>query len=271
MSIMKKSAVAVILAALILCLAPVIVSEYAKHQPITIKTELTDGEVVPHVKLSNGELWFKTDNDVAEQLTAEDRRAAINDAFYFRVMGKYLPLTRFSSADSEDEIASLMNLHPELWKIPNGVNLKRQYTPPRLYGWDDRDTVLTAQTDIFAFTTSGNTLPLVRIYVGAGDYVDMSDGAFHEYSTGFAPNNVARNIYGHRDSRIGDIDMSLKRRYDYYYNVPSMGAIFTIENAGYIVSATGITQREFIELLISICEAPRENTQDVVEYILEHG
>ena len=61
---MKKSAIAVILAALILCLTPVIISEYAKHQPITIKTSLADGEVVPHVKLSDGELWFKTLNDV---------------------------------------------------------------------------------------------------------------------------------------------------------------------------------------------------------------
>ena len=90
---------AVILAALILCLASVIASEYAKHQPITIKTELTEGEVIPHVKLSNGELWFKTEDEGAEQLTEEDRRAAINDAFYFRVMGKFLPLTRFSNAD----------------------------------------------------------------------------------------------------------------------------------------------------------------------------
>ena len=38
-----------------------------------------------------------------------------------------------------------------------------------------------------------------------------------------------------------------------------------------MVDSRGITQHEFIELLISICEAPRENTQDVVEYILEHG
>ena len=64
--------------------------------------------------------------------------------------------------------------------------------------------------------------------------------------------------------------MSLMVQYD-YYGTRRFRALFTIENTGYIVSAKGITQREFIELLISICEAPRENTQDVVEYILERG
>ena len=67
------------------------------------------------------------------------------------------------------------------------------------------------------------------------------------------------------DSRIDSIPMSIRQ------DGSSFKAAFTIANAGYFVFATGITQREFIELLISICEAPRENTQDVVEYILEHG
>ena len=67
------------------------------------------------------------------------------------------------------------------------------------------------------------------------------------------------------DSQIGLIPMSVRQ------DENSFDAAFTIANAGYFVSATGITQSEFIELLISICEAPRENTQDVVEYILEHG
>ena len=270
---MKKSAVAVILAALILCLAPVIISEYAKHQPITIKTSLPDGEVVPHVKLSDGELWFKTEDEVAGQLTAEDRRAAINDAFYFRVMGKFLPLTRFLNADSEDEMAALMNLHPELWRLPKGIiNMISYYHPPVLYGWDDRDTVLTAETDIFLYFSDSAVPPSLSIRIGAGDYVDLSDGVSY-YGGGrdidFS-SEVAHIVYGHRDSRIGDVDMSLLVQYD-YYGTRRLRALFTIENAGYIVSATGITQREFIKLLISICEAPRENTQDVVEYILEHG
>ena len=270
---MKKSTIAVILAALILCLTPVVVSEYAKQQPITIKTELTDGEVVSHVKLSDGELWFKTDNEVAGQLTAEDRRAAINDAFYFRVMGKFLPLTRFSNAESEEEMAALMNLHSELWKIPNGIiNMISYYHPPVLYGWDDRDTVLTAETDIFLYFSDSVVSPSLSIRIGAGDYVDLSDGAsYHgsEKGLGFE-SEVARIVYGHRDSRIGDVDMSIVVQHD-YYGTRRFRALFTIENAGYIISARGVTQREFIELLISICEAPRENTQDVVGYILENG
>ena len=64
--------------------------------------------------------------------------------------------------------------------------------------------------------------------------------------------------------------MSIVVQHD-YYGTRRFRALFTIENAGYIISARGVTQREFIELLISICEAPRENTQDVVEYILENG
>ena len=69
------------------------------------------------------------------------------------------------------------------------------------------------------------------------------------------------------DSYIGDTAISVRQSYGHFY------AFMTVGNASYQISVNRdvMSQREFIELLISICEAPRENTQDVVEHILEHG
>ena len=268
---MKKSAIAVILAALILCLAPVIVSEYAKHQPITIKTALTDSEVVPHVKLSNGELWFKTEDEVIQQIvqnydelkaTAESLRE-INQCV---LHGWDRSLKDISREDME----FLLNVHPERWQIPERFGeAMSSLVMPNVYANSER-TRFAAPDNILEYTYGADGLTRMGIYIGAGG--QLADIAYNGPDIGTLPGYANISVtqleiarYGKRDSRIGDTHTALvwhDGRYE---------ARFTIANADYSVSATGITQREFIELLISICEAPRENTQDVVEYILEHG
>jgi len=68
-----------------------------------------------------------------------------------------------------------------------------------------------------------------------------------------------RDIYGELDSRIGDVELAVMR---------GGSAVFVLGNAAYDIQCIGLSQREFIELLISICETPQECTLDVMEYIL---
>ena len=256
---------AVILAALILCLAPVIVSEYAKHQPITIKTSLADDEVVPHVKLSDGELHFKTDSEKTEQLTFEDREEA-RLAMLPYMNGQFSPAPENMSSD---ELKSVMNLHPECWKT--SASGWRETAIPFSISTDPESGVSTIVPmyggAVFKFsdgysTTISISTPGYGVLSSRGE---MIDGA----------SRFVRTTYGHRDSVLGDVPMTViyNKSWDFtrdgevtFY----FGAEFAIGGTRYMVDSRGITQREFIELLISICEAPRENTQDVVEYILEH-
>ena len=271
---MKKSAIAVILAALILCLAPVIVSEYAKHQPITIKTELIEGKVVPRVKLSNGELWFKTGDEVVQQYLASYAKYA--DALVDSLREINIPVGNEKINLNEETVRkkweNLLNQHSECWKLPDNIPRSESFfCVPNVYSDEDgkRFAIIdpiftyiyeTGRYRVRIDVTAAN--PQTTFFNQAGILADL------KVAYGYRNLNWTGLItfeYGNMDSQIGLIPMSVRQ------DENSFDAAFTIANAGYFVSATGITQSEFIELLISICEAPRENTQDVVEYILEHG
>ena len=268
---MKKSAVAIILAALILCLAPVIVSEYAKHQPITIKTELTEGEVVPHVKLSNGELWFKTEDEVIRQIVQNYDELKATAESLREINQCVLHGWDWSLKDiSREDMESLMNVSPKLWQIPERFDEDSVlFVMPNVYANSERTRFAVADI-ILHYTYIVDASARININVGVGGTLAgiPQDGPDFGTPPGYANIDALHLEFAHhgkRDSRIGDTPMALVLHGDRYT------ACFTIENAEYVVSAKGITQREFIELLISICEAPRENTQDVVEYILENG
>ena len=268
---MKKSTIAVILAALILCITPVVVSEYAKYQPITIKTELTDGEVVSHVRLSDGELWFKTDNEVLQQTVQDyDELKATTESL--REINQCIlhGWDRSLKGISREDMESLMNVTPGLWQIPEHFDENSVlFVMPNVYANSERTRFAVADI-ILHYTYIVDASARININVGVGGTLAGIPQEGPDFGTppGYANIDALHLEFAHhgkRDSRIGDTPMALVLRGDSYM------ARFTIANADYSVSATGVTQREFIKLLISICEAPRENTQDVVEYILEHG
>ncbi len=272
---MKKSAIAVILAALILCLTPVVVSEYAKQQPITIKTELTDGEVVPHVKLSDGELWFKTLDDIYAQFTQADYTFTSKRSDLYFGEEIRVPYYRLNGNHtiSLAEMASTMNIHPESWVIPNndGRNWTVFYLEP-FFAFGDKNKLFFADLDeglmcgyLYNFRY---VRPGVDIYIGpvAQVWLPRSQIASVASNVDFGL-EVIRKKFGDMDSTIGSTALSIRQ------DALNLEAFMTVGNASYQISVNRdvMSQREFIELLISICEVPRENTQDVVEYILEHG
>ena len=271
--------IAVILAALILCLAPVIVSEYAKHQPITIKTALTDSEVVPHVKLSNGELWFKTEDDIYAQFTQEDYTFTTKIQDYYYGDEVYVPYYQLNGGKIilENEMAAAMNIHPECWKVPNNMlsDWKVDYLEP-YFALGESDKLFFYEIGggyLYNFKYSLGRLDIysdgIDIYIGppTQKWLPSSQITTNLYwMDGFGLSRI-RNYFGDMDSYIGDTAISVRQSYGHFY------AFMTVGNASYQISVNRdvMSQSEFIELLISICEAPRENTQDVVEYILEHG
>ena len=255
---------AVILAALILCLAPVIVSEYAKHQPITIKTALTDGEVVPHVKLSNGELWFHDYADSSSEHSGSgigrvDRRYIIS----------YRALMDRTADVEESDIESMLRLHPDRWNFgkafPEFILVKTKL--PSLYGSHiaDSDPLLLTELPLLSYEGNGSA-----IYIFPSQFT-WSSAFSVPADIGAVPVRPVSDIYGEDDSRLGELSLRVMCR-SWNDGKYTFHAAFTLNGVGYEISTLGqVSQREFVDLLISLYEASEPIQTDVVEYILEHG
>lgn len=86
--------------------------------------------------------------------------------------------------------------------------------------------------------------------------------------------HVKRKEYGDLNSKIGDMPLAItyeernspeQERYMVYR------AYFEAGNAAYEVFAQGVTQREFIDLLISIYASPRPETRNFFDVIMPNA
>ena len=264
-----------LIAFLLCCISLIFTGCNAEYGNNIIKTELTDGEVVPHVKLSDGELWFKTLDDIYAQFTQEDYTFASKRSDLYFGEEIRVPYYRLNGNHtiSLAEMASTMNIHPESWVIPNndGRNWTVFYLEP-FFAFGDKNKLFFADPDeglmcgyLYNFRY---VRPGVDIYIGpvAQVWLPRSQIASVASNVDFGL-EVIRKKFGDLDSTIGSTALSIRQ------DALNLEAFMTVGNASYQISVNRdvMSQREFIELLISICEVPRENTQDVVEYILEHG
>ncbi len=123
------SVVAAVLLALCLC--------SCGNENITVKTELTDGETVKMVELSDGELFFKSRDDVVSELTPQDFEDAKPKASEYHL--HELPLEAYSldgvRYTDEEESMRLLNIYPENWAIPEscGTSPRCLYHVPSFY------------------------------------------------------------------------------------------------------------------------------------------
>lgn len=264
-----------IIIALILVLAVTggIAAAVTYHQPISIKTPLTAGEVSYKVELSDGELWFKTQEEVTAQLTAEDFIFATKGDYYVPSEdGRAIPYYELNGGKkySEQELLEMMNIYPEHWYWRNGELPKGRfwcYYP--CFAENDRDKVLYAERggicgSVCAFKYSG--LDEASVFAAPTPVKWSMDGYMKADSYYDGGSLFGMDVYfGEMDSRIGDIDLAIR------YSGNAYNAFFVIEQTAYQVigSSDEITQEDFIKLLISICEAPHPEKENMIDLVLE--
>jgi len=70
--------------------------------------------------------------------------------------------------------------------------------------------------------------------------------------------------FGDIDSKIGDISASIIVRGKSYFS-----AFLLVEQTAYDIQANNLTQAEFIELILSICNAPRPEKENYIDFLLK--
>ena len=272
---MKKRRLVISLAFVVVCAVTSVLAAMYQRQPISIEKLLTAGETVSVVALSDGELWFKTEADIAVQLKPEDFVEATRADYFVPGEEKAVPYYEMNGGKkySEQELLKMMNISPELWylgdELPNG---RFSCNPPYFVDGDRTDVIYND------FITAAMTAASVHAFEYWGEYIHIyaapapvrwqlnSDVHFSNYYEGGGSIYALRPAFGDLDSRIGDIPVSVKYTDSYAYS-----AFFTVEQTTYQIRALaeGVSQEEFIKLLISICEAPHPEKENLIDLVLE--
>ena len=244
---------------LVLLVLLVILLTQQKDKSIGIKTKLSPDEVVSKVKLTSGTLNFKTDTDVYAELSEEERNA------YKPKPSDYFPEYDKGFTVNEEDISRVLNLDPAKWRIPDRMKFHNEHfnrmiglvsgeTPEQDYSDDVLYFRLYENEDSSCGLSIEVALP-GRRWIRDTEIVGLS--AQH-----------VKAVYGNLDSRIGDMPLSVLIR-DNNAGNRYLDAYFIAGNAAYFIRAFGMTQQEFVELLISIYEAPRPVTQEPISALYD--
>lgn len=278
---MKKRIVAALFIFIVTCVMLFIVSNMDKNAPIKIKTELNDSEVLPEVELSRGKLYFQQYSEILDGLTAEERREA-------RLAGLELMDAESISVIKivgQEELEQAMNIYPEYWNICGKIG-EEPYSaelevPLDIKVWKEQNKVglrnIAGSGTVLAYRfykDYSDGSPYIFVEAGAADAELLNRHA----ELGLNAIKTIREVYGHKGSLIGDVPLTIsyrklpKSQMDLLgERVVHMYAEMVLGETRYMVESIGFTQREFIDFLISVYEAPRPEKRDIVTYILDNN
>ena len=260
---MKKKTLLFMLGGVVLVILVllVILLTQQRNKSIGIKTILSPDEVVSKVELTSGILNFKTETDVYAELSEEERNALKPKP------GDYSPEYVNSFVVKDEDILRVLNIDPIKWRIPDRMALEYEnFTgsirlvsgeAPEEYYSDD---VLYSRT----YRSDGG---FVAIEVALPGRRWIRDGEITVGGVSPSPQNV-KAVYGSLNSRIGDMPISVLNCEASSWD-RDLEAYFISGNAAYFIRTNAITQQEFIELLISIYEAPRPVTEDAISALYD--
>ena len=244
-------AVLLILALLVL----ILLLPRLQRGPIRIKTALKPEEVVGEVKLSSGTLHFKTETEVYAELTPEERNACKPKP------KDYLPETVESFAVKEEDISRVLNLDPAQWRVPDRFAPSYAHFAGSVSLSPAEDAELAYSDDVLysrECRSDEGTFVYIEAALPGRRWIRSS-----ELSADGPSVQQVKAVYGVLDSRIGDMPLSVLHP-EYAVWDRLFEAYFVAGNAAYFVRSNGMNQQEFIELLISIYEAPRPVTEDAL-------
>ena len=225
---------------------------------IRIRTALDPGKTVGRVELSSGTLHFKTEEELNAELTPEDLRACSP-----RSAPRYKTDTEVFHLKEED-ILQMLNIAPETWSVPERFSFAYEH-----FGWSIGISSAEApETDeggslyVREYRTEDLSGVLNVEAVLAGKCWLRTEREL----TGGGNLEHVKLLYGNLDSRIGKMSLSvLSDEFSRWKRV--FDAYAVKGNTAYFIRGRGVTQQEFIELLISIDEAPEPETRDPVSFL----
>ena len=249
--------------------AVMLLNEYYAR-PITVKTPLADGEIIERVELSRGELWFKGEEDLIAQRTQED---------YFYVTGisvsagdTLVPYYEMNGGKtySREEMLDALNIYPEYWTMGGqplkGTDYTRLWVLPACFINGDPDKAVYMNNGAKTCAVWYNHYDadmLIDIYA-APTPVKCGLRSSLEYNAEVfgAGAGTVRKGFGDMDSMIGDIPASVVYKHQYW------SAFFIIGETAYEIVVYNCTQAEFIELVLSICNSPRMEKENYIDFLL---
>ena len=263
-----------IAAAVLLSVAAIAAIAVYTAQPVSVKTPLIDGEVLPIVELSRGKLRFKTKEDVIKQLVQEDYLFV--EGISVTDKNTLVPYSEMNGGKtySREELLAALNIYPEYWTI-GGEPLKDTdgerlwVLPVRFIDGDPQRPVYMlngakAHAVWYDYCAPHNVDIDISIYAAPTPVKCSLDGVL-QY-TAEMPMSGASSLrvrFGDTDSMIGDIPASVCIVGRWWY------AYFVVEETAYQVGVAECTQAEFIELILSIYNAPHPAKENYIDFLLK--
>ncbi len=271
----KKRIIYIVITLLCIIISISIVLRF--NRPIVITSDMSNDKFLSRVELSNGELWFKTHHELLTQLTPEDVSPANGNEYFHPLDDIAVPYYELNTGKqySREEILKMMNIYPEYWRVGDIL-----------------------MNDTLEFHAGGNASfnEPISFINGNRSHPIYGESCFlfdykYEYGSiwiSAAPTPVkwlgnitvdnslpargmvsVRATFGNMDSRIGNVEMSVKSITDPHSTYFS--AFFIVEQTAYIVTASNkdVSQEDFINLLISICSAPHPEKRNLIDLLLD--
>jgi len=244
-------------------------------RPITVKTPLVDGEIIERVELSRGELWFKDEETLVSQLTQEDYLFVTGISV--KANDTLVPYTEMNGGKSysREELLAALNIYPEYWTM-GGMPLKdTDYQRLWVQGvcfinGDPEKPVYMfngakAHAVWYTYPAPHNHDININIYASPTPVKCSLDGVL-QYTAEMLMSGAGsvRAMFGDMDSVIGDIPAAVCVKASRWWS-----AFFIIGETAYQVSASNCTQAEFIELILSICNAPHPEKENYIDFLLK--
>ncbi len=256
---MKTKTRILILAGAVLVLAAALTLALTRpwNRTVRIKSALSPEETLSRVELSSGTLHFKTEEERDAELTPEDLRA-----YSPRPAPKYIEDTEVFSLEEED-VLQMLNIVPEKWCIPDRFSFAYEHFAWSI-GLSRAEAPETDEGDrlyVRAYRSEDQSAVLEIQAVLAGKCWLRGE---RELTAGEKLEHV-KLLYGELDSRIGNMSLSVLRRGS--SGICRYNAYAVKGNTAYFIYSAGMTQQEFVELLISIYEAPEPETRDPVSFL----
>ena len=257
---MKKKTRVLIPAAAVLVLALALTLALTRpwDRTVRIRTALSPEKTLSRVELTSGTLHFKTEQERNGELTPEDLRA-----YSPRPAPRYITDAEVFSLEEED-VLQMLNIDPEKWRIPERLSFAYEH-----FAWSiGLSSAEAPETD------EGSSL-YTRAYRSGDRSAVLEIEAFlagkcwfrgeAELTAGEKLEHV-KLLYGELDSQIGNMSLSVLSRGS-SSGMCRFNAYAVKGNTAYFIYSVGMTQQEFVQLLISIYEAPQPETRDPVSFL----
>ncbi len=253
-------------APLLLLLLSLLLAGCASRRPVSLRNAelLREDAVLGEVALNRGSLHFRSREEIAATLTAEETGRSYADAY---LTPQYMPsVFRTDPA----RICEILQITKADWVLPADLREaspdmgglthfsarsgQRGATPEERTAWDYE--IFLPQAEI-TYTSSSQTE--YRRYLS----VYAKYGAFEFVDRVFWTVPVHFRV-GAQDSRVGDVAMGISwtMHSAEHPHVYEFEVAMTVGDTGYWIECCGLTQEELCAFLLSVVNAPRDPSRD---------